>query len=154
MIGVRYVSDATPGTSQSCSFNLGHNDLKSSILLPFSLFSEKLIHCQVPYVSNFNYSFISLDASNRISIQTSWGKIRDLLAQLQREIEKPGHVKARDAAQFYNNWRPEIEYHQNYLPKIHLYCSRGGAFFFNATCFSPYLGGKRGPSLTHLTFTL
>lgn len=137
-MGVCCVSDAVPGTSQNCLFNLGHNDLKSSSLLP-SLFSEQPIHCQVPYVSNFNYSFISLHASDGISIQTSLGKIRDLLSQLQRETEKPEGMKGREAAQFYNNQRPEVEYLQNDLPETYLYFSPGGALFFNTTCFSPHL---------------
>lgn len=76
---------AFPGAS-----HLGCNALKPSIFLPFSSFREVPIHYKVPYVSSFNYCFISLDARDSISIETSFDKIRDLLAQLQRKAEKPG----------------------------------------------------------------
>lgn len=56
---------------------------------PFPLFSEEPIHFKAPSVSDCNCSFISLDASDRIIIQTCFGKIGDLLAQLQRKTQKP-----------------------------------------------------------------
>lgn len=62
---------------------------------PFPLFSEKPIHFKAPSVSNCNCSFISLGVSGRIIIQTCFGEIGDLLAQLQRKTQKPGPGKER-----------------------------------------------------------
>lgn len=115
---------------------------------PFPLFSEKPIHFKAPSVSNCNCSFISLDASDRIIIQTCFGKIGDLLAQLQRKTQKPDHGKERDRrGAVWASFRTAGAWGLK-VPRITfltpLFFSLGvGSFFFNAACLSPYLRGTR-----------
>lgn len=105
----------------------------------------------MPYASHFNFSFISLDASDRIP-QISLGKIRDVLAQLQRKTEKADGGEGREAAQFYN-WSLEMEFHQACLPELYLFFSPSVGSFFNATCCSLRL--RRNVAFKkHLSLTL
>lgn len=105
--GVRSVSDATPGATQNLSLKPGHEDMKSSILLPFSLtfqsspFTAKCLMYQILIPLLWVWMQGTAPA-----IQTSLGKIRDLLAQLQRKTKDYG--KGRDAAQFYDSWSLQI----------------------------------------------
>ena len=96
-------------------------------------------------MSNFNDSFISLDASDRITVQTSLGKIRDLLAQLQRKTKKPNCGMGRDAAQLYSGGSLENDYHQDYLLRVFPFSLGIGSFFFNVPLLFSTLEGKRGP---------
>ena len=145
-MGVWHKSDATPGTSPNFSFNLGHNGLKSSTVLPFSLFSEKPIHCQVPYVSNFITLLLVGMQVTESRFQPVFGKIRDWLAQPQGEIEKPDHAKGRDTAQFYNSWSLEIASAPE-LPSADrsLFFSRSWSILLQCNLLFSTFGRKRDP---------
>ena len=93
-------------------------------------------------MSNFNDSFISLDASDRITIQTSLGKIRDLLAQLQRKTKKPDCGMGRDAAQLYDGGSLENDYTQDYLLQVSPFSLGIGYSSSAYPCFSPHLRGN------------
>lgn len=96
-------------------------------------------------MSNFNDSFISLDASDRITIQTGLGKIRDLLAQLQRKTKKLDCGMGRDAAQLYDGWSLENDYNQDYLLQVSPFSLGIVSFFFSVPLLFSTLEGKRGP---------
>lgn len=147
------MSDTMPGTSQNFSFNLGRNDLKSSILSPFSLFSEKPIHCKVPYISNFYYFFISLDASDRISIQTSFGKIR-FISSTAKKNWGTRSWKGQECNPLLWQLSLESEYHQDYLPETYLFFSLDvGSFFFSTHLVFLHIWGETWPSPKHLSLT-
>lgn len=96
-------------------------------------------------MSNFNDSFISLDASDRITIQTSLDKIRDLLAQLKRKTKKPDCGMGGDAAQLYDGGSLENDYHQDYPLQVLPFSLGIASFFFNVPLLFSTLEGKCGP---------
>lgn len=102
---------------------------------PFPLFSGKPIHFKAPSVSNSNCCFISLDVSDRIIIQTRFGKIGDLLAQLQRKTQKPDHGKERDRrGAVWANFRTARAWGLNVTRIISL-----TTFFFSSGCWFIFL---------------
>lgn len=142
-MGVWHESDATPGTSHNFSFNLGHNGLKSSTVLPFSLFSETPIHCQVPYVSNFITLLL-------VWMQVTESQFQPVLAKSETDQLNPKEKlrsqttrRAGIQPSFTTAGAQRSHQLQNYLPQTDLYFSRGvGPFFSSATRFSPHLGGN------------